>query len=75
MGEGQAVGVVVWGAGAYLSGCSDGDVAPGMGFERLETVLAGRRGRPGGFRYSPGGPGLLPARVRAHDRRRRRSKP
>lgn len=31
-----------WGVvGAYLSGCSDGDMAPGMGFELLKRVLAG----------------------------------
>ena len=60
-------------AGAYLSGCNDGDVAPGRGYERLETALAGRGDRLGGVRYSPQGPGLRAAHVCARDGRRSRS--
>ena len=61
-------------AGAYLSRCNDGDMAPGRGYERLEMALAGRGERlGGGVRYSPRGPGLRAPRVCAHDGRRSRS--
>ena len=37
-------------AGAYLSGCNDGDVAPGGGYERQKTALVGCGDRRGGDR-------------------------